>query len=378
MRFAPDEEETMIRDMLDRLLRDAREGAARCDGHAPRPDPEALRHQLAELGLWGGWLPEHLGGTDGGARLLMVLARGLGGNPSHCDLIGGCVLPACLLAQSEDEQAHETVGLISTGEISVAAALLEPGKRWDLTPSSVRAEPAPGGFRLVGQKAHIPDAVGANYFVISAAEEGGVSLFLLPAETPGLSISHYPATDGSIWAMLRLDDVTLPTKARVIGPGEGLAALEHARALAGFAAAAEILGSCSAALDQTLEYLRTREQFGRPLASNQALQFRAADLHTDIEMLRSLVLGAANSLGVMPADCSPRSYSDAAAAMATALETGDRVAREAIHLHGAIGMTRELGIGYHLLRLDVIARWLGDSAHFRNLFLTANELEDVA
>lgn len=95
-------------------------------------------------------------------------------------------------------------------------------------------------------------------------------------------------------------------------------------------------------------------------------------------MLRALVLGAANSVAMLPGDCSARSYSDAAAAMATALETGDRVAREAIHLHGAIGMTRELGIGYHLLRLDVLVRWLGDAARFRNLFLAANEQEGAA
>jgi alkylation response protein AidB-like acyl-CoA dehydrogenase len=170
--------------------------------------------------------------------------------------------------------------------------------------------------------------------------------------------------------MVRAEGVTVPASARLVGPDDGLATLEQAFTLAAFTAAAEILGSCEAALTQTLDYLRTREQFGKPLATKQALQFRAADLHTDIEMLRSQVLGAANALSK---GYSRRARADVAAAMALAVQTGDLVGREAIHLHGAIGMTRELGVGYHLLRADVLSRWLGSAEHFRAKFMAMEE-----
>ena len=370
MRFAATEDEIMVEDTLDRALRDARDAAPRRDGHAPRPDPGALREQLGSLGLWGSWLPEAAGGSDGGPRLLMTLARGLGRVPTHHGLIGGCVVPGALLARSNREDAFELAARAGAGEIPVAVAALEPGARWTLDSPATRAEPDGDGLRLTGTKSHVAEGATAEQFIVSARDGDGVSLFLVPADAEGLTVSSYPVTDGTTWAMVRVDGVRVPASARLIGPEDGTAALEQAFTFAVFAAAAEILGSCETALTQTLDYLRTREQFGRPLASKQALQFRAADLHTDIEMLRSQVLGAANGLS---AGHTPRARADVAAAMALAVETGDLMGREAIHLHGAIGMTRELGVGYHLLRTDVLSRWLGDAQHFRENFLAEEE-----
>lgn len=370
MRFAADEDEIMVEDMLDRALRDARDAAERLDGHAPRPDAVALRAQLGELGLWGAWLPEAAGGSDGGPRLLMTLARGLGRVPTHHGLIGGCVIPGALLSRSGREDAHDLTARMARGEMPVAVAAMEPGARWTLDAPATRAEPDGEGYRLTGVKCHVAEGGEAESFIVSAQDDGGVSLFLVPAESEGLTVSAYPATDGTTWAMVRAEGVRVEAAARLIGPGDGKAALERAFALAAFAAASELLGSCEAALAQTLDYLRTREQFGKPLATKQALQFRAADLHADIEMLRSQVLGAANALS---AGYSRRARADVAAAMTLAVQTGDLVGREAIHLHGAIGMTGELGVGYHLLRADVLSRWLGSAEHFRAKFMAEEE-----
>ena len=375
MRFAASEDEIMVEDMLDRVLSAARDNAPRIDGQAPRPAPEELRSKLGDLGVWGAWLPDSAGGSDGGPRLLMTLARGLGRVPAHHGLIGGCVLPGVLLARSRGAEAAALARRIATGAMPVALAAMEPGARWDMSAPQTRAERDGDDYRLNGTKIHVAEGATAETFILSAGEGEGVSLFLVPAGTPGLTVAAYPATDGSQWASLRISDVTLPATARLAGPGEGAAWLEQAFTLAAFAAASEILGSCEAALRQTVEYLGTREQFGKALAANQALQFRAADLHTDIEMLRSQVLGAANALSQ---GYSLRARSDVAAAMAMAVQTGDLVAREAIHLHGAIGMTRELGIGYHLLRADVLSRWLGSAEHFRATFLQAAEEEEEA
>ncbi|WP_088625815.1 acyl-CoA dehydrogenase family protein [Oceanicola sp. 22II-s10i] len=370
MRFAATEDEVMVEDMLDRALGDARDSAKRVDGHAPRPDPVALRATLGGLGLWGAWLPEAAGGSDGGPRLLMTLARGLGRVPTHHGLIGGCVLPGAILARAGGAEANALAARIATGEIAVAVAAMEPGARWDLgTPQAVAV--ADGDrIRLTGVKTHVAEGSGAGAFIVSAREGDGISLFLVPADADGLTVSAHPVTDGTTWATLRADGVMLPATARLIGPQDGATALEQAFTLAAFAAAAEVLGSCEAAITQTLDYLRTRTQFGRPLAMNQALQFRAADLHTDIEMLRSQVLGAANAL---TQGYTRRARADVAAAMTLAVQTGDLVGREAIHLHGAIGMTRELGVGYHLMRVDVLSRWLGSAEHFRAIFMTIEE-----
>ena len=370
MRFAATEDEIMVEDMLDRALREARDGAPRVDGHAPRPDPDALRAQLGSLGLWGAWLPEAAGGSDGGPRLLMTLARGLGRVPTHHGLIGGCVLPGAILSRAGREDTLDLAEQMAGGDQPVAVAAMEPGARWDLSVPTMRAEQDGDGYRLTGFKSHVAEGTTAGMFIVSARDRTGISLFLVPADAAGLTVSSYPVTDGTTWAMVRAEGVTVPASARLVGPDDGLATLEQAFTLAAFTAAAEILGSCEAALTQTLDYLRTREQFGKPLATKQALQFRAADLHTDIEMLRSQVLGAANALSK---GYSRRARADVAAAMALAVQTGDLVGREAIHLHGAIGMTRELGVGYHLLRADVLSRWLGSAEHFRAKFMAMEE-----
>lgn len=370
MRFAANEDEIMVEDVLDRALREARDNAPRVDGHAPRPDAGALRAQLGSLGLWGACLPEAAGGSDGGPRLLMALARGIGRVPTHHGLIGGCVLPGALLASSRLEEALDLASRMVAGDMPVAVAAMEPGARWTLDAPATRAEEDGAGFRLTGVKSHVAEGATAGHFLVSARDGEGIGLFLVPADADGLTVSSYPVTDGTTWAMLRADGVQVAASARLIGPQGGRAALNQAFTLAAFTASAEILGSCEAALAQTLDYLRTREQFGKPLATKQALQFRAADLHTDIEMLRSQVLGAADALAQ---GHTRRARADVAAAMALAVQTGDLVGREAIHLHGAIGMTRELGVGYHLLRVDVLSRWLGSAEHFRAKFMAEEE-----
>ena len=373
MRFAATEEEVMVQDMLGRALKEATEAAPRIQGHAPRPEPEALRRKLGDLGLWGAWLPEAAGGADGGPRMLMTLARGLGRVPMFHGLIGAGVLPGAILSRADGAEATGLASRLAAGETPVAVAAMEPGARWDLTSPGTHAEPDGTGVRLTGTKVHVADGASAEAFIISARFDGGIGLFLVPAEAEGLTVTPYPVTDGTTWVTLKADGIILPGSARLIGPDDGAATLDKAFTLAAFAASAEILGSCEAALTQTLDYLRTRKQFGSPLATKQALQFRAAELHTDIEMLSSQVVGAANALS---SGYNRTARANVAAAMCLAVQTGDLVGREAIHMHGAIGMTRELGIGQHLLRADVLARWLGSAEHYRAQF-TAFE-EDAA
>ena len=380
MRFAPTDDEVMVEDTLDRLLTEMIDAAPRRDGEPPAPEPGALRARLGQLGLWGGWLPECAGGGGGGARMLLILARGLGRRPVGSGYLGACVLPGALLARAATGQgagrapAADLCARIAAGEATAAAAIFEPRRRWATDPR-LSARPDGDGVILTGEKVHVAEPAGAEAFLVSAAEAGGASVFLVPADAPGLTVRTYPAFDGAEMASLSLDGVRLPASARLHGPGEGAKALEEALRIARFAMAAETLGACEAALAQTIDYQRERKQFGRPLASFQALQFRAADLHSEIELLRSVVLGAAETLAGPP---TAHARADIAAAAAMAAETGDLVAREAIHLHGAIGMTRELGVGRHLMRINALTRWLGDADHLRETFLRIEEEEAAA
>ena len=239
MRFAATEDEIMVEDMLDRALREARDGAPRVDGHAPRPDPDALRAQLGSLGLWGAWLPEAAGGSDGGPRLLMTLARGLGRVPTHHGLIGGCVLPGAILSRAGREDTLDLAEQMAGGDQPVAVAAMEPGARWDLSVPTMRAEPDGDGYRLTGVKSHVAEGTTAGMFIVSARDRTGISLFLVPADAAGLTVSSYPVTDGTTWAMVRAEGVTVPASARLVGPDDGLATLDQAFTLAAFAAAAE-------------------------------------------------------------------------------------------------------------------------------------------
>lgn len=369
MRFAPTEEETLVEDTLDRLLADAVARAPRGpDGAAPMPDPVALRAQLAELGLWGAWLPASLGGSDGGPRMLMTLARGLGRRPSRTGFLESAVLCGALLAHSASPAARALARRLAEGQAVVAAALLEPGRRWDLAPETTAAVQEGEQVVLRGLKSHVALGAEAEALLVSAAEPAGPALFLVPADAAGLTVQGWTSVDGARFATVKLEEVRLPASARILAAPKALPALEDALSVAAFAMSAELLGACESCLARVLDHLRTRVQFGRPLSKNQALQFRCADLHAEIEMLRSQVLGAAAALEAGPP---ARARADVAAAAALAVATGELAGREAIHLHGAIGMTQELGVGAHLLRADALARWLGDARLHREAFLTA-------
>lgn len=215
------------------------------------------------------------------------------------------------------------------------------------------------GLVVSGRKAHVLDGPLADAFLVPVRHDGATAVCLVPREAAGLVATGYEAVDGTPFCQLELDGVRLPAEALLLGGNRAQAALTDAVTLARFGAASEVLGICEAALAETLDYLRLREQFGRRLSSFQALQYRAADLHVEIEMLRSLVLGAANAIsasGLGPA------RADVLAAAGYACATGDLVGRETIHLHGAIGMTEDLGIGRFLMRANTLAKVFGDVA----------------
>jgi alkylation response protein AidB-like acyl-CoA dehydrogenase len=218
----------------------------------------------------------------------------------------------------------------------------------------------------------VPQGDSAGLFVVSArtagetGDEAGISLFLVPKDAPGLSITGAPAMDGGRVAELSFSDVRLDAGALLGEEGQGYAVLERAVGRGVLALCAEALGAMEAAKEATLDYLRTRKQFGVPIGSFQALQHRMADLLLEIEQSRSAVINAAAALD---AGRIVRERALSAAKMSIG-RIGTMVAEECIQLHGGIGMTWELPLAHYAKRLVMIDHQLGDEDHHLERYIT--------
>lgn len=370
----------MIGDSLDRLLTDHWDRHRMAD-----PAPHAamrsdLWSRLAALGLLGAVLPEGWGGIGGGPGEVLVVARTFGRHGADPALLSGLMLGAGALVDLDDVQWPFDPEAVGNGDLRLALGVFEAGRRYDIAPQALRARPDGESWRLDGAKQHVLDADLADWLVLCAALDDGSSddgLFIVPRSSAGLAVRPYPAVGGASLSRVECDELRVAGGALVARGAKARRQLERALARARFWAAAETLGTCEAALAQTVEYLGIREQFGRRLASFQALQHRLADAHAELELLRSLVLGLRLELEAQPDGA--RAARDLAAAGALAAEIGDLIGREAIQLHGAIGMTQELGVGRTLMRVDFLWRLLGDAREQRDrLFETLPALEAAA
>jgi alkylation response protein AidB-like acyl-CoA dehydrogenase len=219
---------------------------------------------------------------------------------------------------------------------------------------------------LHGAKAVVAQGGQAGLLLVSARTGGaedapdGISLFLVPGDAVGLTWRGYRKIDGGRAAELKLDGVRVGTDALLGAQGAGAAVIEHAVGWGLLALAAESLGAMEVAKRDTLEYLRTRKQFGVPIGSFQALQHRMADLLLEVEQARSAVINAAAA--VDDADRIKREKALSAAKYSVG-RIGTRVAEESIQLHGGIGMTWELPLSHYAKRLVMIDHQLGDEDH---------------
>jgi hypothetical protein len=336
----------------------ARAAAARS---APGYDPE-LWTRFAELGVIGALFGPDDGGFGGAGFDIMVVFEALGAGlvpaPFLSTLLAGRALAAA------GERAEEIEALIA-GTAVIAFAHQEGDAGYDLDHVATRAERDGDGWRLTGAKSVIADAEGATSLLVSArtsgdvGDRGGVSLFLVPVDAAGLTVRGYPCVDGGRAAEVLIEGVALPAAALVGDEEKGADAIAEAVAAGLVALCAEALGAMAVVRDATLDYLRTRVQFGEAIGRNQALQHRMATLLIEIEQARSAVINAAAALDG-PATARERMLS---AAKYTIGRTGILVAEEAIQLHGGIGMTWELPMTHFAKRLMMIDHQLGDEDH---------------
>ncbi|MEM5399013.1 acyl-CoA dehydrogenase [Paraburkholderia unamae] len=320
--------------------------------------------RFAELGVIGALFDEADGGFGGAgfdvAVVFEALGRGLVVEPFLDTLIVGRAL-----AHAGSAAQRARIASFIDGSQIAALAHDEPGSHYEEARVATRAEKSGDGWVLQGAKGVVQHAEHADLLLVSvrtsgdAFAEAGISLFLVPRDAAGVSLRGYRKIDGGRAAEVALDNVKVHADALVGAQGSGFATLEHARGYGIVALASEAVGAMEIARDFTLEYLRTRKQFGLPIGSFQALQHRMADVLLEIEQARSAVINAAAAIDA------PRAQRERAlsAAKYTIGRIGARVAEEAIQLHGGIGMTWELPLAHYAKRLVMIDHQLGDEDH---------------
>lgn len=355
MTFQLTEDQQRLRDTADRVLVDRAAPAAL---RALLADPgetgfcPALWRTLAELGWCGVLVDERHGGSAQTLFDAGLLSEALGGHLAVVPFVETAIAALALQRAAAPAQRDALLPRLARGELVVALAVDETSKH-NPQHCACRCE----HDTLHGRKRFVMHAAEADYFLVAATATAPDALWLLvAADAPGVAVTPHRNLDGSLSAEVLFDAVT-------VAPGWVLHAsaapeewlLDAGRALI----AAEQVGLATAVLRRTLDYLRERRQFGRPIGSFQALQHRAAALYAEIELARALTRAALRAQD----SGDERAALLASAAKAKASATALRATAEAVQLHGGIGMTDECDIGLFLKRAAVLKEYLGDE-HF--------------
>ena len=373
MDFDFTEEQRLLDDTVRRLVKDEYDIAKR---KAYIAEPEGFSRKLwqryAELGLLGLPFAEAEGGFGGSAVETMIVmesfGRGLVVEPYLASVVlgGGLVTLAGSPAQKQ-----AILPELAGGKLLLTFAHGERRSRYTLSDVETTAKKDAGGYVLSGKKGVVLHGDSAGRLIVSARSGGasrerkGLSLFLVDAKAKGVSRRGYPTVDGLRAAEITLDQVRVESDALLGSWGEAYPVIEHAVDRAIAALAAEAVGIMETLNATTLDYLKTRKQFGVPIGSFQALQHRMADMVVEFEQARSMATLAALSADLADARERRRVIS---AAKVQIGKSGRFVGQQAIQLHGGIGMTDEYSAGHYFKRLTMIDQTFGDADHHLDRF----------
>jgi alkylation response protein AidB-like acyl-CoA dehydrogenase len=373
MEFDYTEEQLALQDTLQRFISrdydfDQRKAVLRS---AAGFSSEAWK-QYAELGLLALPLPEDLGGLGGNAVDIMVVMEQFGQGLLMEPYLSSVVLCAGLLQDSaSDAMKQKLLPQIAAGDAKAALACYEAAGRFDLAYVACSAVEKGGRWHLSGRKSVVLDAPSADYFLISArsggtvSEPGGVSLFLVPRQTQGLTATGYATQTGTRAADLLLEDVTLGADALIGTAGAALPSIQRAVDRGIAASCAEAVGVMNALNKATLEYLKTRKQFGVAIGTFQALKHRMADMLMAAEQSRSMAIIAAVQAD---SDNDAERSRSIAAAKAYIGQAGRLVGQQAVQLHGGMGVVDEHVVSHYFKRLTMIDITFGDADYHLGRF----------
>ncbi|HEY5292219.1 MAG TPA: acyl-CoA dehydrogenase family protein [Burkholderiales bacterium] len=362
-----------------RMLRDSAADFATLDAARVRrlrgADPgfeRSVWREMAGMGWLGILVPEEHGGLGLKLAAALIIAEQLG-RALYPEPYGASAVMATLALLHGDnaELKQRLLPQLAAGEIIASLAWQDERGGLDIDQCAVAVRAHGGRPVLEGTSRFVP-APGADAFVVAARSAQGLELYWIARDAAGLSFEPELLADGSATARLNFHAVDAAAGARVASAAAARAALELAIDHATLTASAELLGLMDCALDMTLEYLRTRVQFGKPIGSFQALQHRAVDLYIQKELSRAALNAAAATLD--DPGCTPAARAAAASgAKARASQAALAICGEALQMHGAIGYTDEYDLGLYLNRALVLSAWLGNASAHRSRYATLSD-----
>ncbi len=368
MEFDLSDEQRLLQDSVGRLLAD-RYGFEARKRYLGEPEgwSTELWSQYAELGLLGLPFAEDYGGFGGTAVEVMLVMQAFGRVLAVEPYLSTVVLggTAINLAGTQAHKA-ELLPQVAAGKLKLAFGHSERQARYDVTDVLTTAKPSNGGWVLEGGKSLVSHGDSADRLIVSARTAGerddpyGISLFLVDAGANGVARRGYTMRDGTRAAEIALSGVQV-SRADLLGePGEALPVIERIMEAGIAATAAEVVGAMETIQSMTLEYLKTREQFGQPIGRNQVLQHRSAEMFVALEQGRSMAMLAAVS--VDEPDPVERAHAISTAKVGVG-QAGKFVSQQGIQLHGGIGMTEEYAVGHYFRRIMVIEHTFGDTSY---------------
>jgi alkylation response protein AidB-like acyl-CoA dehydrogenase len=376
MDFAFKEEQLQLADALKRwIARDYGFETRREIVRSQAGTSERAWATLAELGLTALPVPEEQGGFAGDAVDMFVvmqeLGRGLVVEPYFATVLGAEFLR---LGGAQGQHAA-LLERVAAGELKLACALGERQSRHDMRDIATSADQDGDGWRLSGEKKVVLHGAQAGMLVVSSRvsggqrDEQGIALFVVPADAAGVHVLDYRTLDGQRAADVRLDGVRVGPEALIGGPGDAWPLLEAGLDYGAGLLCAEAVGVMDALFAATLDYLKTRQQFGVPIGKFQALQHRMADMYIHLEQARSMALLAAVRLrGQSAQDAAARRQAVSAAKYRVG-QAARFVGQQAVQLHGGMGVTDELPAAHYFKRLSTIELTLGDADHHLARFM---------
>lgn len=366
------------------LLRDSAERFAEDNGGAEnlrkmRDTDEGFSRekwkQMAELGWLALPFSEEAGGIGGTPVETMVLMEALGAGLILEPFLSTVIMGgSALRAAASNEQLEAIVPGVMEGDTLLALAYAEAQARFDLHDVATTAKKDGDGYVLDGHKAVVLHGGSADKIIVSARTSGerrdrdGISLFIVDGDTAGVTRRPYPTVDGSRAAEVILEGVKVGADALLGSEGAGLAPLERAADESIAALCGEAVGAMKVLLDTTVEYTKTREQFGQPIAKFQVLRHRMADMMMEYEQAKSMALVAALKLDEEDAVERRKAISGAKVQIG---QSGRFVGQQAVQLHGGMGMTDELSVGHYFKRLTMIDILFGNVDHHLKQFSAA-------
>lgn len=384
MNFELNEDQRQIAASVERLLGDVygfeqrRWIVAAAEGWSPD-----VWASFGELGLPGLLVPEVQNGLGGGAVDLLPVMQAFGRSLLAEPFLASAVLGACAIRHGGDEaQRQRLLPEVATGALRLAWAHDEPAGRHAPLWVEATASRRDGNWVINGLKSLVLHAPDAHYHVVSARTEGapdasdGLGLFLVDAQASGLSCRPFRLVDDTVAGELRLDGVEAELLGGAGAEGTAAPAIGKTRDLGAAAVCADMLGAMEGAYALTVDYVKTREQFGRAIGENQAVRHRVVDMYVALEMSRAMAMAAALSVDDPAAE-----YATADLVRAKMLigRRAHELCRAAIQLHGGIGMTEEYPVGHYLRRVTVLDQLFGDAdAHETRLTALVRDADAVS